>query len=116
MGLDPEQRQQRQVTNEAAEEAAAHSNWTYPWPPDGDGAAHPAADGDAGSPIAGGDRSTVDPSIRTSGAGQPDQPAGQPSLWTRAVVAAAIAGCAVLLWKRRLRVRRRRDLTQYGGS
>ncbi|WP_396928852.1 hypothetical protein [Mycolicibacterium sp.] len=112
MGLDPEQRQQRQVTNEAADEAAAHSNWTYPWPPAGDGAAHPAADGDAGSPNAGGDGDTVDSSIRTSRAGQP---AGQPSLWKRAVVVAAIAGCAALLWRWRLRVRRR-DLTQYGGS
>ncbi|APE14908.1 hypothetical protein [Mycolicibacterium pallens] len=116
MGLDPEQRQQRQVTNEAAEEAAAHSNWTYPWPPAGDGAAHPAGEGDVGSSNAGGDRATVDSSIRTSRAGQPDQPAGQPSQWTRVVVAATIAGCAVLLWKRRLTVRRRRDLTQYGGS
>jgi hypothetical protein len=106
MGLDRQQRQERQASTEAAEEAAAHSNWTYPWPPAADDSlppVHRGDDGDKDRPDDGGSADTIGTSNGQSRDSEFDRQAGGVSpplsLWTYVAVSAAVAGCVTLLWK-----------------
>ena len=105
MGLNPQQRQQRQADMEAAEQAAAHSNWSYPWPPAGDDSSHPVQHGDALGNAPEDGRHDGQPGRQTREV-SPHPPmrsvesaGNQLPLWKSAAVSAAIAGCVALLWK-----------------